>query len=144
MVRTVKHLSISLICTLALGLVANVSDKFPVASLAQFGLISAAYAAPPGVHHSARRTTRSGRHKTTVTRSGNRRHRSVSVDVTHRHRPRVGAVAAGIAIGTRIATLPRGCTTVYRYGVTYHHCGDVYYRPYYEGTQVVYVVVEAP
>jgi hypothetical protein len=28
--------------------------------------------------------------------------------------------------------------------VTYHHCGGTYYRPYYQGTEVVYVVVEAP
>jgi hypothetical protein len=40
--------------------------------------------------------------------------------------------------------LPSGCTTVVTDNVTYHHCGGVYYRPYYEGTKVVYVVVNAP
>ncbi|MGI9318416.1 MAG: hypothetical protein ACR2QW_13890 [bacterium] len=142
--RTVNRSATTLICGLALGLAVVLSENYSGTPLAQLGLISTAHAAPPGVHHGARRTTRSGRSKTTVRRSGNRRHRSVSVDVTHRHRPRVGAVAAGIVIGTRIATLPRGCTTVYSYDITYHHCGGTYYRPYYEGTQVVYVVVEAP
>ena len=142
MSRKVNQSAITLICGLALGLVLILSEKHTGTILTQLGLINTAHAAPPGVHHSARRTTRSGRSKTTVTRSGHRGSRSVSVDV--RRRPSVGAVAAGIAIGTRIATLPRGCTTVYRYGVTYHHCGGVYYRPYYEGTQVVYVVVEEP
>ncbi len=49
-----------------------------------------------------------------------------------------------IAIGTRVWVLPGGCTTVVRHNVHYHHCGVVYYRPYYEGTTKVYVVVEEP
>ncbi len=47
-----------------------------------------------------------------------------------------------IAVGTRVAVLPAGCTTVITRNVTYHHCGGVHYRPYYEGTTVVYVVEE--
>jgi hypothetical protein len=47
-----------------------------------------------------------------------------------------------IAVGTRVTVLPAGCTTVITRGVTYHYCGDVYYRPYYEGNTVVYVVEE--
>jgi hypothetical protein len=49
-----------------------------------------------------------------------------------------------VAIGTRVYALPGGCTSVITAGVKYHHCGGVYYRPYYEGNQVVYVVVENP
>ena len=49
-----------------------------------------------------------------------------------------------IAAGTRVRTLPAGCTKVIRRGVTYHHCGGVYYRPGYEGNNVVYVVVNNP
>jgi hypothetical protein len=47
-----------------------------------------------------------------------------------------------IAVGTRVTVLPAGCTTVITHNVTYHYCGDVYYRPYYEGTTVIYVVEE--
>jgi len=37
--------------------------------------------------------------------------------------------------------LPVGCiTTVVLGGINYYRCGGVYYRPYYEGTTVVYVV----
>jgi hypothetical protein len=49
-----------------------------------------------------------------------------------------------IAAGTRVRTLPAGCTKVIRRGVTYHSCGGVYYRPSYEGNNVVYVVVDNP
>jgi hypothetical protein len=45
-----------------------------------------------------------------------------------------------VALGTRVYTLPGGCTTVIRGGVTYHQCDGAYYRPYYEGNTVVYVV----
>jgi hypothetical protein len=45
-------------------------------------------------------------------------------------------------VGTRVYTLPAGCTKVVRGAVSYHHCGGVYYRPYYEGNTVVYVVEE--
>ncbi len=40
----------------------------------------------------------------------------------------------------RVHALPAGCTTVITRGVKYHNCGGVYYRPYYEGNTVVYVV----
>jgi hypothetical protein len=47
-----------------------------------------------------------------------------------------------IAVGTRVTVIPTGCTTVITRDVTYHHCGGVYYRPYYEGTTIIYVVEE--
>ena len=52
------------------------------------------------------------------------------------------AVHRRIAVGTRVTVLPGGCTTVITRNVTYHHCGGVHYRPYYEGTTVIYVVEE--
>ena len=42
--------------------------------------------------------------------------------------------------GMTVASLPAGCTVVARGGVSYHHCGGVWYRPSYQGTTVVYVV----
>jgi hypothetical protein len=60
--------------------------------------------------------------------------RRTSRRVTRRH----------VALGTRAYALPGGCTTVVVGGATYHRCGGVYYRPYYEGSQVVYVVVDEP
>ena len=44
----------------------------------------------------------------------------------------------------RVTVLPAGCTTVVTRGVTYHYCGTVYYRPYYEGNALVYEEVDAP
>ena len=49
-----------------------------------------------------------------------------------------------VAIGTRVHALPAGCTKIIRAGVVYHHCGGVYYQPYYEGNTTVYVVVDEP
>lgn len=49
-----------------------------------------------------------------------------------------------IALGTRVYTRPAGCTTLVLRGVNCYHCGGVYYQPYYEGSKVVYVVVEGP
>ena len=63
--------------------------------------------------------------------------------VVHRHA--VGAAAVGAyAVGRRFYALPAGCGGVMVGGIRYHHCGGAYYRPYYEGADVVYVVVEAP
>ncbi len=45
-----------------------------------------------------------------------------------------------IATGTRVVVLPSGCTTVVKYGVEYYYCDGTYYRPYYDGDEVVYVV----
>jgi hypothetical protein len=39
-----------------------------------------------------------------------------------------------------IATLPAGCVDYVSAGVAYKHCGSTYYRPYYDGPNVVYSV----
>lgn len=62
----------------------------------------------------------------------------------HRHHA-VGAAAVGAyAVGRRFYALPTGCGSIIVGGVRYYRCTDVYYRPYYEGATVVYVVVDAP
>lgn len=43
----------------------------------------------------------------------------------------------------RLTSLPYGCSvTRVRGGVTYYYCGGIWYRPAYQGTNVVYVVDE--
>ncbi|MBW1788431.1 MAG: hypothetical protein JRK53_17715 [Deltaproteobacteria bacterium] len=63
--------------------------------------------------------------------------------VRRRTRRRTVVVTAAV-IGSRHYALPSGCPKVIHGGVTYYSCGGCYYKPYYEGTQVVYVVVEEP
>ncbi len=46
------------------------------------------------------------------------------------------------AIGHVVHALPGGCTTVRVHGVTHYKYGGVYYRPYYQGTTMVYKVVK--
>jgi hypothetical protein len=53
-------------------------------------------------------------------------------------------VATSIALGTRVAVLPAGCTTIVAGGITYSQCGSTWYQPYYSGATVQYVVVGSP
>lgn len=53
------------------------------------------------------------------------------------------AVTAAV-VGTRVNTLPVGCTAVVAGGVTYQQCGSVWYQPQFVGTSTTYVVVRAP
>ncbi len=43
--------------------------------------------------------------------------------------------------GTVVVVLPPACAAVNLGGVVYHNCGGVYYRPQFNGTQLVYAVV---
>jgi hypothetical protein len=56
------------------------------------------------------------------------------------HRRTRRRTARRVTTGRRVRTLPAGCKTVTMRGVKYHNCGGVYYRPFYEGDRVVYVV----
>lgn len=147
---------ITITASLCLG--GPVLGEVPFKPVQELSFIKEAFAARPAVHRRAHRTahraTRGHGHvdvdvdgvgrvrdvDVDVDRYG--RYRSVDVDVDRR--PAVGAVAAGVAIGTRVARLPTSCTTVVADNVTYHNCNGVYYRPYYQGTEVVYVVVDKP
>ena len=55
-------------------------------------------------------------------------------------------VAAGVtaaAIGSLAYSLPSGCTP-YTYAGPYYQCGNVWYQPQYQGSNVTYVVVNPP
>ena len=47
-----------------------------------------------------------------------------------------------LPIGTVVATLPAGCTSMPVDGVEYYHCGSNYYRAAFQGTQLVYVTAQ--
>jgi hypothetical protein len=54
------------------------------------------------------------------------------------------ATTAAVAVGTRVAALPVGCVTQVVPAGTYYACGSTYYRPYYDGPNVIYVVSPPP
>ena len=48
------------------------------------------------------------------------------------------------ALGSVYATLPAGCGVVSAGEATLYNCNNVYYRPYYQGTSLVYQVTTYP
>jgi hypothetical protein len=57
--------------------------------------------------------------------------------------PSTTVVVAPPAVGTMVTTLPGGCATIDNGGPLYN-CSNVYYRPYSQGTSLVYQVVTYP
>jgi hypothetical protein len=81
-------------------------------------------------------------------------HRDIDIDVDrHYHGYHPVARAAGAAaaatvtaavVGSIVYSLPPSCSAVVVNGLTYQQCGGTWYQPQYAGTQVTYVVVNAP
>jgi hypothetical protein len=47
-------------------------------------------------------------------------------------------------VGAVVVALPPACTSLTVGGVLYQNCGGVYYRPEFQGPQLVYTVVLPP
>jgi hypothetical protein len=60
--------------------------------------------------------------------------------------PAVAPAHAGGAppMGTTVGSLPGGCAESTVNDIAYQDCGGVYYRPAFQGNNLVYVVVEKP
>ncbi len=73
---------------------------------------------------------------------------NIDVDVDRRHRHNnggfVAGVATGLVIGAIVRSLPSGCNTVVRNGISYSQCGTTWYQPQYSGNNVTYIIVAAP
>lgn len=112
-----------------------------------------------GANRNANRNANVNRN-TNVNRNANVNvNRNVNVDVDNRYGYRDGwdyhPIAAGVAIGATAAvtaavigsvvySVPPSCSTVIVNGISYSQCGSTWYAPQYSGTNVQYVVVEAP
>jgi hypothetical protein len=59
-------------------------------------------------------------------------------------RPSTTVVVAAPAIGTMVPALPGGCAAINTGGAVMYNCSNVYYRPYHQGTSLVYQVVTYP
>lgn len=109
-----------------------------------------------GANKNVNRNTNVNRNKNTnVNRNTNVNvNKNVNVNVNNRYGHHHGGyhpVATGVAIGVTAAvigsvvySLPSGCTTVIRAGISYRQCGSTWYEPRYSGNNVTYVVIEAP
>jgi len=74
---------------------------------------------------------------------------NVDVDVNHKNNNnRGGAFVAGVAtaivVGAIVNSLPSGCNTVIKNGISYSQCGSTWYQPQQSGDSVTYIVVNAP
>ena len=49
-----------------------------------------------------------------------------------------------VPVGTVVQALPAGCTSVTVGGVNYSDCGGVFYKTAFQGSNLVYVVVDKP
>ena len=58
-------------------------------------------------------------------------------------KPPPTSAALAFPVGTVISALPAGCANVQLKGITYFNCQGTYFRPAYQGQNVVYIV-EAP
>ena len=113
-----------------------------------------------GGAHRSRGTTRN--RSTNRNRNKNvNRNRNVNVNVNHNNRYYGGhsrgyygyyrgtalmAFSTALVVGSVVAasTMPSSCVTTYVNGVTYRRCGSSYYQPQYQGSTVVYQVVNSP
>ena len=57
---------------------------------------------------------------------------------------RLMAGTPAVAVGSIVRSLPPSCSAMVVNGITYQQCGGTWYQPQYMGTQVSYVVVNAP
>jgi hypothetical protein len=64
--------------------------------------------------------------------------------VASAHQSSTTVVVAAPTVGTLVPTLPAGCTTFNTGGTLVYQCSNVYYQPFYQGTQLVYRVVTHP
>lgn len=83
-------------------------------------------------------------------------HKNVNVDVNVNRRygcchggyhpvaTAAAVVATAVIVGSIVNTLPPSCTTVITAGISYSQCGNTWYQPQYSGSNVTYVVVNAP
>ena len=145
---------------------------FTTMAIAQFGVPDAAHArsgggqrstANSGTRNTASNNTRNTANvnKTNVNTSRNNvnvnKNTNINVDVDAHggyhggyygggyHHPVAAMATTALVVGAMVSVLPStGCTTVMIGGIGNRQCGATWYQPQYQGTTVVYQVVNAP
>lgn len=46
--------------------------------------------------------------------------------------------------GTLVSVIPSGCATKYTSSLTYYDCSDIYFKEYFKGNRLVYMVIDKP
>lgn len=133
-----KHLlfGFSLIALLLLDVTPEVS--FPISLVPEAAAIIGRPITPLSVAGVARRTTRRRAVAYTATAS------TAAVTTSQAAAPPSSqpahAPAGAPPIGSIVTTLPQGCVESPQGGIEYYNCGGVYYRPAFQGNNLVYVV----
>jgi hypothetical protein len=142
---------------------------FTTMAIAQFGVPDAAHArsgggqrstANSGTRNTASNNTRNTTNVNNVNSSRNNvnvnKNTNINVDVDAHggyhggyygrpYHPVAAMATTALVVGAMVSVLPStGCTTVMVGGIGYRQCGATWYQPQYQGTTVVYQVVNAP
>ncbi len=46
--------------------------------------------------------------------------------------------------GTLVSVMPSGCATKYTSSMTYYDCSGVYFKEYFKGSRLVYMIIDKP
>jgi hypothetical protein len=97
---------------------------------------------PVGVGGVARRTTR--RAVVATSTAAATQPTTVVVEQAPAQAQPIAQATTAVPIGTVVPALPAGCSSVAVQGANYFNCAGVYYKPSFQGTNLVYVVVQKP
>lgn len=110
----------------------DMTASLPLPTIKQAQAIVGAPATPVSVAGVARRTAV----RTTAVAASS----AAAASAASAPPPPPPAGASALPLGTVVSALPAGCASVQLHGTSYFNCQGTYFRPAYQGQDVVYIV----
>lgn len=110
----------------------DMTASLPVPTIKQAQAVVGAPLTPVSVAGVARRTAV----RTTAVASSS----AAAASAASAPPPPPPAGASALPLGTVVSALPAGCASVQLHGTNYFNCQGTYFRPAYQGQDVVYIV----
>lgn len=114
----------------------DMTASLPVPTIKQAQAVVGAPLTPVSVAGVARRTAV----RTTAVASSSAAAASAASAPPPPPPPPPPAGASALPLGTVVSALPAGCASVQLHGTNYFNCQGTYFRPAYQGQDVVYIV----
>ncbi len=124
--RLIKYFLFGIVCMVLMVVELDASTSFNLQILKHTHAVVGAPATPLSVAGVARRTAI---RSTVVVVSAQPSSVSPQSDVV-----------SSLSVGTVVSALPAGCSSIQLNGVNYFNCQGTYFRPAYQGQNVVYIV----